>query len=526
VDRDDRVLSHLLPAQAERRPDASWIHSAGEVVTFGAAAERVERYAAGWAALGVGPGTQVALLLENSADFAFMVLALIRLGALHTPLNTAFRGEYLRAILDTVRPDVLVVGDLFLDGTLPALPGSGVSRLVTLGRSAAALERKGPPSGLLVSTAEELDATGGPAPAAKLAPGDPVSVFLTSGTTGRSKGVVHTHEAWYSGIEVTSSGRDVRADDVFYLCTPMFHAAAWILNLWTSLRVGAPMVLDRWFSVEAFWPTVRRYGVTQICTLGPMHHWLWNQPRRPDDADNPARVWTAVPMPAELWLPFTERFALQAVVSMYGQTEVMPATMGDARRPAKPGSSGQAQPNLDVRIVDDAGTPLPAGMTGEIVIRPRRPHAMFEGYLGFSPSAPDTWFHTGDLGRFDGDGDLFFVDRKADHIRRRGHNVSSAEIEEVVASHPAIADAAAYAVAADEAEDEVMITVVPRPGAKVTVDDLLAFCAERLPHHALPRYIDWAVDLPRTATGKIERYRLRDTGVTSTTIDSDRSRSR
>ncbi|HEV7687920.1 MAG TPA: hypothetical protein VGQ80_15205 [Acidimicrobiia bacterium] len=151
---------------------------------------------------------------------------------------------------------------------------------------------------------------------------------------------------------------------------------------------------------------------------------------------------------------------------------------------------------------------------------------MFEGLLGFSPSAPDTWFHTGDLGRFDGDGDLFFVDRKADHIRRRGHNVSSAEIEEVVASHPAIADAAAYAVAADEAEDDVMITVVPRPGAKVTVDDLLAFCAERLPSYALPRYIDWAVDLPRTATGKIERYRLRDTGVTSTTIDSDRSRSR
>jgi crotonobetaine/carnitine-CoA ligase len=519
VDRDDRVLSHLLPAQAERRPDAPWIHSAGEVVTFGAAAERVERYAAGWAGLGVGPGTRVALLLENSADYAFMVLALIRLGALHTPLNTAFRGEYLRAILETLRPDVLVVGDLFLDGTVPALGGSGVSRLVTLGCSPAALGRR-ISSGLLTSTAEELATTGRPPPPAKSAPGDPVSVFLTSGTTGRSKGVVHSHESWYSGIEVTSAGRDVQPDDVFYLCTPMFHAAAWTLNLWTSLRVGAPMVLDRWFSVEAFWPTVRRYGVTQICTLGPMHHWLWNQPRRPDDADTPARVWTAVPMPVELWLPFTERFGLQAVVSMYGQTEVMPATMGDARRPAKPGSSGQAQPSLEVRIVDEAGTPLPAGMTGEIVIRPRRPHAMFEGYLGSSPStAPDPWFHTGDLGRVDEDGDLFFVDRKADHIRRRGHNVSSAEIEEVVGSHPAIADAAAYAVAADEAEDEVMITVVLRPGATVTVDDLLAFCADRLPHYALPRYVDMTGDLPRTATGKIEKYRLRNTGVTPTTID-------
>src|SRR6266576_873746 len=151
-----------------------------------------------------------------------MVLALIRLGALHIPLNTAFRGEYLRAILDTVRPDVLVVGDLFLDGALPALAGSSVSRLVTLGCSPAALERTVRPSGLSVSTAEELDAAGGPTPPAKSAPGDPVSVFLTSGTTGRSKGVVHSHECWYSGIEITSFGRDLRPDDVFYLCTPMF----------------------------------------------------------------------------------------------------------------------------------------------------------------------------------------------------------------------------------------------------------------------------------------------------------------
>lgn len=522
MDRDDRVLSHLLPAQAELRPDAPWIHSAGEVVTFGAAAERVERYAAGWAALGVGPRTQVALLLENSADYAFMVLALIRLGALHTPLNTAFRGEYLRAILETVRPDILVVGDHFLDGTLQALPGSGVSRLVTLGCSAAALERTGRPPGLLVSTAEELSATGGPAPAAKSTPGDPVSVFLTSGTTGRSKGVVHSHEAWYSGIEVTSSGRDVQADDVFYLCTPMFHAAAWILNLWTSLRVGAPMVLDRWFSMEGFWPTVHRYGVTQVCTLGPMHHWLWNQPRRPDDADNPARVWMAVPMPAELWLPFTERFDLQAVVSMYGQTEVMPATMGDARRTAKPGSSGRPQAGIDLRIADDHGGALPAGVIGEILIRPRRPHAMFEGYLDHSAPVVDDqgWFHTGDLGRVDDYGDLFFVDRRADHVRRRGHNISSAEIEAVVAAHPAVAEVAAYAVPADEAEDEVMITIVLRRDVDLDVHGLLTFCADRLPSFAVPRYVNVVPELPRTATGKIEKHRLRDQGVTPTTTDA------
>jgi len=516
VVRTDRLLSRLLPAQAEQRPDDPWIHFGSETWSFGAAADRVERYAAGWARLGVGPGCRVALLLDNSPDYVFLVLALIRAGALHTPLNTAFRGEYLRAVLETLRPDVLVVDDGLLDGARPALGGSGLSRIVTLGGAPGAVE------GVTASTAVELGDAGGSAPDADLSPGDPVSIFLTSGTTGRSKGVLLSHECWYSGIEVTATGRDVRPDDVFYLCTPMFHAAAWTLNLWTSLRSGSPVVMDRWFSVEAFWPTVRRHGITQICTLGPMHHWLWNQPHRPDDAQNPARVWTAVPMPAELWLPFTERFGLQAVVSMYGQTEVMPATMGDARRPPKPGSSGRPQPNVELRIVGDDGAVLPAGATGEIVIRTRRPHGVFEGYLGLPASVAftDGWFHTGDLGRLDDDGDLFFVDRKADHIRRRGHNVSSAEIEATVAAHPAVADVAAYAVAAAEAEDEVMIAVVRKTGADLTVTELVGFCADRLPRYAVPRYVAWADELPRTATGKIEKYRLRERGVTPDTVDT------
>jgi crotonobetaine/carnitine-CoA ligase len=227
-------------------------------------------------------------------------------------------------------------------------------------------------------------------------------------------------------------------------------------------------------------------------------------------------------MPADLWLPFTERFGLQAVVSTYGQTEVMPATMGDARRPAKPGSSGRPQAGLELRIADDAGGPVPSGSTGEILIRPRHPHAMFDGYLGGTEPAVDGdgWFHTGDLGLVDDDGDLFFVDRRADHIRRRGHNISSAEIEAVVGGHPAVADAAAYAVAATDAEDEVMVTVVLRPGAELAVADLVAFCVDRLPSYAVPRYVEWAADLPRTATGKVEKYRLRERGLNPTTIDA------
>jgi crotonobetaine/carnitine-CoA ligase len=251
-----------------------------------------------------------------------------------------------------------------------------------------------------------------------------------------------------------------------------------------------------------------------------MHLWLWNRPERPDDADNPARVWTAVPLAGDLWKPFCDRFGLDAVVSMYGQTEVMPVTMGDARRQDKPGSSGPARSDLELCVVDDSDHEVPTGSVGELLIRPRRRNAMFEGYLDAiaGSESPDSgWFRTGDLVSLDEDGELYFVERKSDHIRRRGHNVSSAEVEFVVTQHHAVGEAAAYAVPAADGEDDVMIAVVPRPGERIDARELAAFAAARLPRYAAPRYVEVFDELPRSDTGKVAKYLLRNRGVTAST---------
>ena len=506
---DLRVLGALLPAWARRRPDAPWLLTDSRSWTFGEAHDRVEAYAAGWERLGVGRGSRVALLLEDSAEYVLMVAGLLRVGAVYMPVNPQFTGTYLGTVLRTLDPSAIVVGSE-VDDPEWSIIADAVPLVIVAGGP----PRRGRPKQRVVDL-DELRLDGGHAAPVDQCPGDIASVLLTSGTTGPSKGVLSSHAAWFTGVEVTCQGRGVNEDDVFHLCTPMSHAASWALNVWSSLWSGRPMVICEKYSTSDFWPSVRRHGATQLCTIGPTHMWLWNRPEQPDDAVNPARVWTAVPLPGEMWQPFSDRFGLEAVVSMYGQTEVMPATMGDVRRQDKPGSSGAAHSGIELRVVDEHDREVASGTPGELLVRSSRPGAMFTGYLGTPGCRADSeWFRTGDLVTVDPDGDLYFVDRNSDHIRWRGHNVSSAEVEAVLARHPSVGEVAAYAVPCPEGEDDVMIAVVPRDGAAVDPRELVIFAAGQLPGYAVPRYVEVLDDLPRTATGKVEKYLLRQRGVT------------
>jgi crotonobetaine/carnitine-CoA ligase len=303
----------------------------------------------------------------------------------------------------------------------------------------------------------------------------------------------------------------------------MFHAGAWLLNLYPSLIYGLPVGIEGWFSVSDYWDSVRRYGATQLFTLGAMHMWLWNQPADPGDAEQPGRVWTAVPLPGSLWEPFKERFGLDGVFSAYGQTEIMPAATADIRKPAKRGSAGWAQPNLELRVVDEHDREVPAGEAGELVVRPRTPESMFSGYFRMPDETMaafrNLWYHTGDLVRIDEDGELFFVDRKADYLRRRGENISSLEVEEIIRRHAGVADVAVHGVPAADGEDEVKACVVPKPDTEIDPLELAKYCADNLPYFAVPRYIEVLDDLPRTPTGRVQKFLLRERGVSDATWD-------
>ncbi len=250
---------------------------------------------------------------------------------------------------------------------------------------------------------------------------------------------------------------------------------------------------------------------------------LHKRPPAPDDTDHPVRLAWGVPVP-EFAPEFEERFGLR-LVEAYGSTDAGVPIYQPLDEPRRPGSCGRAIPQYDIAVVDDEDREVAAGEVGELVVRPNEPSLISDGYYG-QPEATlasrrNLWFHTGDLVRRDAEGYVYFVGRTTDSIRRRGENISAFEVEEVVKLHPLVLDAAAYGVPSELSEDDVMVAVVVRPGEVLAPADLVAFCAERMARHMLPRYVDLVAELPRTPTEKVEKAVLRSRGITASAWDRE-----
>ena len=299
-----------------------------------------------------------------------------------------------------------------------------------------------------------------------------------------------------------------------------------MLTVGPALVLGTTAAIGERFSTSGFWDEIRRVGATVFDFMGATLTMLHKQPPSPSDGDNPVRLGWGVPVP-EFADEFERRFGLQ-LVELYGSTDVGVPIYHPVDRPRRPGSCGVAVDAYDLALVDGDGVPVPDGEAGELVVRPREPSLIADGYFGMPEatlrSRRNLWFHTGDLLRRDADGYYSFVGRTSDSIRRRGENISAFEVEEVVKLHPGVLDAAAYGVPSEFTEDDVMVAVVPRPGHGLDPADLAAFCAGRLARHMVPRYVDVVADLPRTPTEKIRKDVLRDRGVTATAWDGDQPR--
>ncbi|MEJ6022684.1 ATP-dependent acyl-CoA ligase [Ramlibacter sp. PS4R-6] len=510
----DRVLGRIVADKAREHGDRPFIRFEDRTITYRDLDVLSNKLANGLAARGVTKGTHVALMIENKPEIVLLYVALGKLGAVSVPLNTAAKGELLAYYLEQSDSEVLVA-DAALVPRLAAIGGRvpklrNVFSIAEAGREQPAAGSIGWP---LADYASLMAASSDSAPDVDVRFNDLHSLLYTSGTTGPSKGNLSTHSHTVSCGVVLAETYGYRPDDVLYVCLPVFHGNAWLCSVLPALIADASVVMVRRFSASAFWDDIRRHGVTQFNSLGAMTSFLWSQPPSPADRDHKVRQVMVVPTPKQFYHQFEERFGIK-FTSVYALTDCgMVTVRGPDDPPSKWESGGKPAPYCEMRIVDDDDFELPRGTPGEIVVRTREPWIFAQGYYNMPASTTSTlrnlWFHTGDRGWMDEDGYIYFVDRKKDAIRRRGENISSFEVEQMILMHPAVLDVAAFPVQSEHSEDEVMVSVVLREGGRLTEAELVHHCNDNMAYFMVPRYVEFLPQLPKTMTEKVEKYKLK-----------------
>jgi carnitine-CoA ligase len=513
----ERTVPRLLLSQAARYADRTLFACAGESWSFSDAAEIAARTAGSLHATGVRPGDRVAILCSNRPELMRVFLGCAWLGAIAVPINTAAKGPQLRYALANSGARLLLIEDT-LAAALKHCPLDGLplDRMWCVGDPAAVNA-----AGRMLETFPSDAAS---IPPRDVKPSETLAILYTSGTTGPSKGVCCPHAQFYWWGTYSSRILALGEGDVLCTTLPLFHTNA-LNTFFQALVTGATQLVEPRFSASGFWPAMQRARADVIYLLGAMVPMLLAQPPSEHEREHGVRVALAPGVPAGLIAEFKRRTRVD-LIDGYGSTETN-FVIGDGAADQRPGKMGRLTPGFHARVVDEEDNPLPPGVAGELVLRADEPFAFATGYFAMLDKTVEAWrnlwFHTGDRVMMDAEGYFTFVDRLKDAIRRRGENISSFEVEQVVAGHAAVGTVAVFPVQSELAEDEVMAAIVLKPASTVSPEELLRYCEPRLPYYALPRYLDFVDTLPTTENGKVRKSELRARGITSTTWDRERA---
>ncbi|MGW6485296.1 AMP-binding protein [Streptomyces sp. NPDC055059] len=506
-------------------------------------AESTASLAGNLAAHGIGKGDRISVLLDDPVMTTLWMFGIWKAGAVYCPVNPAYTGELLAYQIADTAPRLLVTDSVLVERVADVKEALPQGAEVVLG----ALDPTEQPA-----SAASLGTLSGarflrPAEAPPVALGyaDTANVIYTSGTTGRSKGVLQSHR-WMN--QYTWAARKLTTpEDVVYSDLPMFHVGAAMFNVARAAWAGASVAVWRKFSSSQFWDRIDSSGATIATLMGVMVPWLMNAPERSDDRTNTLNKVHMQPLPHDHH-EVARRFGFDYVTTGFGQTEAGVAMIGlieecepgegtpashyrglthdqlnarfrecgipvlDGRGLDERGPMGAPSPFFEAAVHDPDDNPCPPGTPGELVLRPKAPSVLADGYLGKPEHTAQTWrnlwFHTGDLVWRREDGMWFFLDRMGDRIRRRGENISSQHLEELVAAHPAVTMAAAMPVpSTDGSEHDIAVCV---QGADLDADEVLQWTQERIPAFMRPQHVVVVDTLPTTPTGKIQRFKLRE----------------
>ncbi|MEE9252555.1 MAG: AMP-binding protein [Thermodesulfobacteriota bacterium] len=530
-DRSKWVLPNILKQRAEQYGDKTFLQFAEkEPISYSRVNQLANRVANGLAALGVKKGDKVAVLMPNSDDIVLVWFGILKLGAIMVPINTAYKMDFLSYIIDSSDAKVLFIAEEYMDRLPPiAEQISQLQRVIVWTRTGAAeFESHGFNTKPMTSFSEFMDRGHDNEPDVEVTFTDYARLMYTSGTTGRSKGVIRPCAADYSSARNYTEVMDVTPDDVCFTCLPLFHSNAMVLSVYPALIKGAKAHVEEKYSASRFWKWIKNYGVTKFNVVGGMSYFMWNTPPVPEEKEHNVKLVLGSPAPHDIIEPFMERFNIKFMEG-YGLTEIGQVTYMRPGEPFRVGSCGKEAPGYEIIISNpETDEELPRDSVGEIIVRPRIPNIMLYRYYKMSQKTVEDfrnfWFHTGDAGRMDTEGYIYFVDRVKDYIRRRGENISSFEVEKIVNSHPGVEESAAIGIKAETggyAEDEVMIVVVPAEGKKVDEVELMEYMEPKMPYFMIPRFIRFADSLPKTGTQRVQKNKLRETGLTPDTWDRE-----
>ena len=506
----DTTIGQVLDRITEADPDKTFVEIGGASYSYAQVREGVLRTAAMFRGMGVNHGDRVCLFMPNAIEYLYCWFGLSELGAISVPINTAYRRDETAYILNNAEAVALVTDPSLADvaGAAADLAPSIRHRILRGGEPA--------PHGW-TSFTEAFDRAEPLADRPVVSPDDVSMLVYTSGTTGNPKGVMVTHRMYAAAGQGFRHWTQATSDDRFFTCLPFYHANIQYYSTMGALASGATLVIVDRFSASRFWGQVREARATVVNFIGMMMPVLAKNDEQPDDADNTVRLFYGSPsFSPEFLEEFQQRFATDIIVG-FGMTETCYGTIEGIREERRSGSSGRGRQHPDprfentVRIADaETGQHVGPNNIGEITIR--NP-AVMPGYWRNDEQNRETlrdgWLYTGDLGWLDDDGFLYFVDRKKDIIRRRGENISSQEVENVIKANPNVLDAAVVAVPSELGEDEVKAYVTPREGATVDPEQVVYWCAEHLAYFKVPRYWEVRDELPRTPSLRVRKDVLR-----------------
>jgi len=500
-------IAELLEQRARATPDKAFLFSEtdGRGFTYAEFDKAVSRTAALLAAHEVSKSDVVSLLLPNSAEYIIAYFACWKLGAIAGPVNSLLKEHEIEFVMNNSEAKAILVHSEFqprIENIRAALPH--LKSVIEFDDEAVATREIGH---------EEQKQGGQDARAPSINKEDDAIIIYTSGTTGKPKGCLLTHGNVIANARQISNWLGFTEDDRLFTVMPLFHMNAVSVTTLSALYAGGSTVISPKFSASQFWKIISDYQVTSFGSVATMLSILLTT--YPDGVPEGLKtdqlrfaMCGSAPVPAEVMKKFEETFNCP-VVEGYGLSEsTCRSTFNPPDERRRPGSCGLPIGN-EMKVLDDDDNEVPDGELGEIVLRGEN---ILKGYFK-SPEATRTafrngWFHTGDVGYRDKDGFFYIVDRKSDMIIRGGENIYPREIDEVLYQHPAVAAAATIGVPDELYGEEVAAFIVLKDGLKVSEEELISYCTERVADYKCPKSIRIVAEIPKGPTGKLLKREL------------------